>query len=73
MKWRKIMILLSLSLLLTLPVFGAEEPQEGQGTCGENVFWELRDGILTISGSGPMEDNDFPWARTVFTCPSARE
>lgn len=26
------------------------------GTCGENLIWTLENGILTISGSGPMTD-----------------
>lgn len=26
------------------------------GTCGENVTWELNNGVLTISGEGAMED-----------------
>lgn len=26
------------------------------GTCGENVTWSLRDGVLTIEGNGPMDD-----------------
>ena len=26
------------------------------GTCGENLTWTLENGILTISGSGPMTD-----------------
>lgn len=26
------------------------------GTCGENLIWTLKDGILTISGTGAMED-----------------
>ena len=30
---------------------------ESNGTCGDNVYWELSDdGVLTISGSGPMKD-----------------
>ena len=26
------------------------------GTCGENVTWELKDGIMTIAGKGAMDD-----------------
>ena len=29
---------------------------EANGTCGDNVTWELKDGILTISGNGTMDD-----------------
>lgn len=35
------------------------------GPCGENVNWDLTDGVLTISGSGPMTDykssSNVPW------------
>ena len=27
---------------------------ETSGKCGENVNWELKNGVLTISGTGPM-------------------
>ncbi len=30
------------------------------GSCGENVTWEFADGVLTISGSGEMEDYQSP-------------
>ena len=26
------------------------------GTCGENLTWDLTDGVLTISGTGAMND-----------------
>lgn len=39
-----------------------------RGTVGEHIQWKLKDGTLTISGSGPMEDYKFleyaPWADT---------
>ena len=35
------------------------------GTCGENLTWDLTDGVLTISGTGEMMDyssgQDVPW------------
>ena len=36
------------------------------GTCGENLTWDLTDGVLTISGTGAMKDYDYyskssPW------------
>ncbi len=34
------------------------------GTCGENVTWDLTDGVLTISGTGPMNNftiSTIPW------------
>lgn len=30
--------------------------EEKQGTCGKGVNWTLKDGILTISGNGEMDD-----------------
>ena len=30
------------------------------GTCGDNVTWTLNDGVLTISGTGAMKDQDLP-------------
>ncbi len=35
------------------------------GPCGENLWWEYEDGVLTITGTGDMNDyverNDAPW------------
>ena len=35
------------------------------GTCGDNLTWDLTDGVLTISGTGPMTDYTYdtyaPW------------
>ena len=35
------------------------------GTCGDNLTWDLTDGVLTISGSGDMAhwewEGDVPW------------
>ena len=33
-----------------------QEPLPTSGQCGENLFWELRDETLYISGAGPMEN-----------------
>ena len=39
--------------------------EEVTGTCGENVNWVLKDGVLTILGTGAMTDyeseDDVPW------------
>jgi hypothetical protein len=66
-KW----ILLSLLLVFFATVFLGQPANAAgttcSGTCGENVTWELDEesGVLTISGSGPMEDylttNAAPW------------
>ena len=40
------------------------------GTCGENVTWTLKDGVLTISGTGAMDDYDMysmPFADLEFS------
>ena len=48
--------------------YGAQE-ETRKGTCGENVFWELKDGTLTISGKGEMKDygaqEDVPWYSSI--------
>ena len=35
------------------------------GSCGDNCTWDLEDGLLTISGTGPMTEfasySDVPW------------
>lgn len=48
-----------------LPVASAAEVTDS-GSCGENLTWTLNtDGLLTISGTGEMEDYSFhgnvPW------------
>ncbi len=70
MKKRILAMLLGVSLLCTffvqaLPVASAAEVTDS-GSCGENLTWTLNtDGLLTISGTGEMEDYSFrgnvPW------------
>ena len=43
------------AMVCILPVSG----EEITGSCGEAVTWELKDGILTISGTGEITSN--PW------------
>ena len=38
-----------------IEVWGQED-QSKTGSCGENLTWTLRDGVLTISGTGLMDD-----------------
>lgn len=52
---------------ITIPWEDIKKDNPKSGTCGKNVNWELdEDGILTISGSGEMNDfasfSDTPWA-----------
>ena len=49
-----------------------DAPQTGEqsGSCGENVTWALKDGVLTISGTGAMDDYNMysmPFADLTFT------
>ena len=46
-----------------LPLAGTEKDAgiatystDMSGTCGKNVRWELKDGVLTVSGNGAMDD-----------------
>lgn len=54
-------LLLSVGLL-AVPAFAEEA---NSGTCGENLTWTLNEGVLTISGTGAMNDyNEYevaPW------------
>lgn len=46
-----------------------ETPAVG-GTCGNNLRWTYKDGILTISGEGKMKDYKYspaPWAASAIT------
>lgn len=60
-------LLLTLVMVLTLmPVsVGAVEDTATNGTCGDNLIWQLDGNILRISGSGQMESysmyNVAPW------------
>ena len=38
-----------------IQIWGQPDPVRS-GTCGDNVTWMLKDGLLTISGTGPMDD-----------------
>ena len=59
-----------LSILLAICLLAAVLPlsasAESSGSCGPSTSWQLRDGILVISGAGPMSDysleSSAPWA-----------
>ena len=63
MKHKLLLLVLS---LLTCSVAFAES-----GKCGENVKWNLANGVLTISGSGAMADYTYekkaPWYENYWT------
>ncbi len=44
----------------TLPASVLTASAASSGTCGENVTWTLNNGVLTISGTGAMKDQDLP-------------
>ena len=53
------LFLLATLLLISWQVFAAS------GTCGENLTWDLTNGILTISGTGAMTNWEYdgaPWS-----------
>ena len=54
--WRyRLPVCLLFALLLTA-VFGVCARADNEGTCGPNLTWKLEGGVLTISGTGPMDD-----------------
>lgn len=68
---RIISLLLSLCLIASVfvtVVSADEEPTEAvvrePGQCGEDLYWSFDGGVLTVSGSGAMDDfeEDAPWA-----------
>ena len=72
---RIIVIILALVMLLSViaPVVMATEAETTEATepkvrgefeCGDDLIWSYKDGILTISGTGEMDDYeaDAPWA-----------
>lgn len=56
-------LLLCMILTLAVPAF-ATETEQVRNVCGEDMTWEYADGVLTITGSGAMDDfeGDAPWA-----------
>ncbi|MCD8192361.1 MAG: leucine-rich repeat protein [Oscillospiraceae bacterium] len=63
-KFKKITVaLMCLCLAVSLVPMALADNAETSGTCGDNLTWTLSDGVLTISGTGEMEDYSFnpPW------------
>ena len=57
-------VLLSAAFISTACAQTAYDTAPTSGTCGENLIWELTDGTLIISGTGPMSDfsyDETPW------------
>ena len=67
MKKRILSLVIAVLMIVTLlPVSAFADEVDASGTCGENVTWTLKNGVLTISGTGAMEDYDWeiemrPW------------
>lgn len=69
MKCRILPVLLALLMLLCALPVSAEETtapttsERAPGYCGEAILWNLEDGTLTITGTGPMDDfpDGAPW------------
>ena len=61
MKKRFFSLALALCMVLSLLPFGVSAAKiVDSGTCGENLTWTLdSDGLLTISGTGSMENNHY--------------
>ncbi len=62
-------MLLALCFAVSLAPMALAGNVETSGTCGDNLTWTLSDGVLTISGTGEMEDYSFdsnpaPWYLT---------
>lgn len=53
-KWAKIVVPIMI-LAGLLSVFLIARPKTS-GSCGDTASWSLKNGVLTISGSGPMQD-----------------
>lgn len=54
-----------LTVLLVASCIPAAHAVETSGTCGEGLQWQFADGVLTVTGSGAMEDyteaDPAPW------------
>ena len=64
MKRKIVSVLLCVLLLASLLPVSAFADTTASGTCGKNLTWTLEDGVLTISGTGEMEDyyaTTAPW------------
>ncbi len=61
---KTVSLLLSVVLLFTaaafaLPAFAADNLSELSGTCGDNITWTLKDGVLTVSGEGVLAPQQY--------------
>ncbi len=61
MKKRILSFALALCFVLTLLPAAFADSAPTSGKCGDNLTWTLKDGTLTISGTGDMYDYDDSW------------
>ena len=62
MKQMKRLVSALLAICMIMVMIPVTVSAAESGTCGDNVTWTLSDdGVLTISGSGPMEDYTVYW------------
>lgn len=63
MKNRMLCVFLALIVAFSACMVMAGAAETASGTCGDGLRWTLEDGVLTISGSGPMDDctGGAPW------------
>lgn len=64
MKKRFLAMFLALTMCLALLPAAALAAEPVSGMCGDNLTWTLENGVLTISGTGAMEDYPYaeaPW------------
>ena len=52
---RKVLFVLMISLCCPMAMMGQKKEFKS------GVYWEIKDGVLTISGNGPMDDLYSPW------------
>lgn len=71
MRKKILSILLAACLIFSLLPVSAMAAPTVSGTCGDNLTWTLENGVLTISGTGKMEnyypknnDTTAPWGNT---------
>ena len=61
MRRKIITLLLAVCFALSLLPVGALADTTVGGNFGTNLTWKIKDGVLTISGTGEMPDNGGPW------------
>lgn len=64
MKKRILSFVLALCFVFTLIPAAFADSETASGECGDNLTWTLKDGTLTISGTGDVDYSDYaPWEK----------